>query len=165
MIPRPFPTPHRNVRAVNRLTKQVLGANLTLATLATGAVLLAMVSGCTRPTTSVAGVVTLDGKPAEKAIVQFSPERRDARTAVALTNAEGRYEVAISPVPFRVAIVAQKVVGQKKDDANPSGPLVDVYEDVLPSRYSDPSRSNLRAEPVESRRTVVDFQLSSGAMK
>ena len=72
-------------------------------------------AGCGGPTTIVAGVVTLDGQPLEKAIVQFQPERENDRPAVVLTDASGRYRVALTPVPFRVVIVCQRIAGQRKD--------------------------------------------------
>jgi hypothetical protein len=117
--------------------------------------------GCGPQPTMLTGTVTLDGQPVEKAVVQFTPERRDARTAVALTDQAGRYSLPIAAVPFQVVISAQKVVGQKKDDANPAGPLIDVYADVLPARYADATRSNLRVEPIALQSTTVDFALTS----
>lgn len=121
-----------------------------------------MSSGCGRPATRLQGVVTIDGQPVDKAIVQFSPERRDGPTAVAITDAAGRYSLAVSAVPFRVTIVAQRVVGQKKDDANPDGGLVDVHEDVVPARYGDLAKTPLRAEPVADTVTTLDFPLTAG---
>jgi hypothetical protein len=107
-------------------------------------------------------VVTIDGQPVDKAIMQFSPERRDGPTAVAMTDAAGRYSLLVSAVPFRVTIVAQRVVGQKKDDANPNAGLVDVHEDVVPARYGDLAKTPLRAEPVAGAITTVDFPLTAG---
>ena len=121
-----------------------------------------MAPGCdSRGATSVRGVVTLDGKPVEKAIVQFVPERGNAKTAVAVTDRDGRYAIPIAPVPFRVTIVAQRVAGQKKDDANPNGPLIDIHEDVVPSRYSNPESSHLRVEPAEGRANDGDFAMTT----
>lgn len=146
---------------MNRPKRSVLNVEILLLILLAVPGVLAMTGGCGRPATVVGGIVTLDSKPVEKAIVQFIPERRDAPTVVAITDSNGKYEVPITPVPFQVTIVAQKFIGQKKDDSHPEGGLMDVYEDVLPSLYADPTRSHLRAEPAEGRRTVVDFQLSS----
>lgn len=117
--------------------------------------------GCGRTETRVQGVVTIDGQPVENAIVQFSPERRDGPTAVAITDAAGRYALAVSPVPFRVTIAAQRVVGQKRDDASSNGSLVDVHEDVVPAAYGDLVKTPLRAEPVANAVTTVDFPLTA----
>lgn len=128
------------------------------------AVGVSAIAGCnSHPATTVRGIVTLDGEPVEKAIVQFVPERRDVKTAVALTDRNGRYVIPISPAPFRVAIVAQRVVGQKQDDANPNGSLIDLYEDVIPVHYSKPETSPLRVEPVVGKATESDFRMTKAA--
>ncbi len=137
-------------------------ATFTIATLFPAFLgLLAVIVGCGAPATIVEGCVTLDGKPIDKAVVQFTPERRDAATDATVTDGEGRYRTTLAPVPFVVTIVAQRVVGKKKDDANPNGAMVDIVEDVVPARYADPARSSLRVEPVKGSRTVADFPLSA----
>ena len=116
-------------------------------------------AGCGGPTTIVAGVVTLDGQPLEKAIVQFQPERENDRPAVVLTDASGRYRVALTPVPFRVVIVCQRIAGQRKDGPSPDSPLVDVVEDVVPMQYMTWETTPLRVWPQAGRTTVADFSL------
>lgn len=120
------------------------------------------VAGCgSRGMTTIRGVVTLDGKPIEKAIVQFIPEKGDAKTAVALTDRDGRYAVAVDPVPFRVTIVAQQIVGQKKDDANPNGSLIDIYEDVIPPHSTKVVGPPFQVEAVAGTETTADFRMTS----
>lgn len=126
---------------------------------------LVAAGGCGQPRTVVTGVVTLDGKPIEKGILTFTPERRDAPTATAVTDRNGVYSLEVSAVPFRVTIVAQRVVGQTKNDVNPNGPPMDVVEDVVPGRYGDPATTTLRTEPAARRRTVANFELSSESKK
>jgi hypothetical protein len=116
-------------------------------------------TGCGGPTTIVTGAVTLDGQPLEKAIVQFQPERENDRPAVVLTDASGRYRVAVTPVPFRVVILCQRVAGQRKDEFDPDGPLVDFFEDVVPEQYMSWETTPLRLEPQAGRTTVADFSL------
>ena len=111
--------------------------------------------------TAVGGVVTLDGQPLGGAVVQFFPAGPTGQTAATYTDREGRYRVAVGPVPFRVTIAAQRVVGRQKDDTNPNGGMVDLYADIVPVRYKKPETSSLRVEPVAGRRTVADFELSS----
>ena len=116
--------------------------------------------GCGGPTTSVTGVVTLDGQPLEKATVQFQPEQREKdRPAVVLTDARGRYRVAVPPVPFRVVILCQQITGQRKDGPNPDSPLVDVVQDLVPTQYMQWETTPLRVEPEAGRTTVADFSL------
>jgi len=116
-------------------------------------------AGCGGPTTSISGTVTLDGQPLEKAIVQFRPERENDRPAVVLTDASGRYRVAVTPVPFRVVILCQRVAGQRKDELDPEGPLVDFFEDVVPEQYMQWQTTPLRVEPEAGHTTVADFSL------
>ena len=118
-----------------------------------------MATGCGGPTTSVTGIVMLDGQPLEKAIVQFQPERENDRPAVVLTDARGRYRVAVTPVPFRVVIVCQRVAGQRKDGPNLDSPMVDVVQDVVPMQYMQWETTPLRVEPEAGRTTVADFSL------
>lgn len=117
------------------------------------------VVGCGRPATTVTGVVSLDGQPLEKAIVQFQPERANDRPAVVLTDALGRYRVAVAPVPFRVMIICQRVAGQRKEGPGPDGVMVDVVEDVVPEEYMRGETTPLRVEPQAGRSTVVDISL------
>ena len=116
-------------------------------------------TGCGGPTTIVTGAVTLDGQPLEKAIVQFQPERENDRPAVVLTDANGRYQVAVTPVPFRIVILCQRVAGQRKDEFDPDGPVVDYFEDVVPEEYMTWDTTPLRVEPQAGRTTVADFSL------
>ena len=116
-------------------------------------------AGCGGPTTSVTGVVTLDGQPLEKAIVQFQPERENDRPAVVLTDARGRYRVAVPPVPFRVVILCQQITGQRKDGPDPESPLVDVVQELVPTQYMQWETTPLRVEPEAGRTTVADFSL------
>ena len=136
-----------------------LARALTVASLVT-------MAGCSQPATALAGVVTLEGKPIERAFVNLTPERRDAPSVSTVTDKNGRYSVRVSAaVPFRVTIVAQRVVGQQKNDTSPDGPLVNVYEDIVPARYGNVAKTPLTAQPVENAVTTVDFPLTEDASK
>lgn len=122
---------------------------------------VAMANGCGKAGTRVGGGVTLDGKPVEGAVVQFFPERSEAaRTAATVTDAMGRFDVAVSPVAYRVTVVAERTVGQKQDDANPNSKL-DVREVITPARYRDAKTSPLTVEAIDGKTTVVDFRLTT----
>lgn len=144
------------------LTRQWSVTRLTCALAVTAFV---CVSGCGQTATVLTGVVTLDGKPIEKAFVNFTPERRDAPSATAVTDLNGRYSVRLEAVPFRVTIVAQRVVRQVKNDTIPNGPLVDVYEDIVPKQYSDVAKTSLTARPITNAVTTVDFPLTADSSK
>jgi len=136
-----------------------------LVRLAQTCVLGAMViaTGCGRPQTTVKGTVTLDGKPVPKAVVQFWPERRNASTAVAVTDAQGRFATPLQPVPFRVTVVAQVVDGKKVNPENPSGPPIDNYKDIVPALYMSAEKTPLRVEPIADTCTIADLDLTEKA--
>ena len=118
--------------------------------------------GCGKAGTWVRGAVTLDGKAVENAVVQFFPKRQDGgRTAATVTDASGRFVVAVAPDTYRVTILGQRTVGQKPDDSNPKV-MVDVREMVTPERYRHAKTSPLTVEAVEGQTTVVDFPLNVG---
>lgn len=126
-----------------------------------GAMLIA--TGCGRPQTTVKGTVTRDGKPVPKAVVQFWPERGNARTAVTVTDAQGRFATPLQPVPFRVTVVAQVVDGKKVNPENPSGPPIDNYKDIVPALYMSAEKTPLRVEPIADTCTIADLDLTEKA--
>jgi len=128
---------------------------------ALGAMVIAI--GCGRPQTTVKGTVTLDGKPVPKAVVQFWPERRNASTAVAVTDAHGHFATPLQPVPFRVTVVAQVVDGKRANPENPSGPMIDNYKDIVPTLYMNAEKTPLRVEPIADTCTVADLELAGKA--
>lgn len=127
------------------------------------ALVCAVAVGCGQPATKLTGTVKLDGQPLARALVQFVPERRDGPTALAITDADGRYLLPVKAVPFRVTIAKQRIVGQKPDDTNPNGGLMDVHEEIVPKQYGDLTKTPLRANPVEAAVTTVDFSLTGGS--
>ncbi|MFM8633713.1 MAG: hypothetical protein ACKOEX_02705 [Planctomycetia bacterium] len=124
------------------------------------AVMLATV-GCGPPATVAVGVVTLDGVPIDNAMLDFIPEQRDARTGSAVTDASGCYAATLAATAYRVTVRKQRSVGESKKDAAKGGVPTEDYEEIFPARYSDPSRSPLRVEAVEHKRTVANFEISS----
>lgn len=124
------------------------------------AVVILTMLGCGPPATIVTGVVKLDGQPVPRAIVDLTPERGDLPTATAQTDDSGRYSVRLSAVPYRAGIKAQRSTG-RTEVLIEGGKPTEIYEDVLPARYADPTRSQLRIEPVDGKRTTADFELST----
>lgn len=116
--------------------------------------------GCGPPSTIVAGVVTLDGQPVAHAILEFIPERGDAPSAAVQTDGSGRYSVRVSAAPFKVAITAQRSTGEKRVVKSGEKP-VEISEDIIPARYTNPLKSELRVEAVDQKRTIANFDLSS----
>lgn len=127
--------------------------------LVAASVVCAVGSGCGKAKTTVSGTVTLDGKPLAEALLQFVPLGPEGRTGAVRTDSHGRYQVELSPHPVRVAVSARTVVGQERDGKE--GPLIDVFKELVPARFSNLSTSELTLEPVEGRNPSCDFSLTS----
>lgn len=132
-----------------------------------GAAILVSMFGCGKSSTIVTGVVTLDGKPLEGAIVEFRPVAGDGWTTSVLSEPGGRYRAIIAPVPMMVVIAKDEVAGKMPAPtsgpaANAPGGVPDRVVQILPPRYSDRSKSELRVTPLEGKTTQADFALASG---
>jgi hypothetical protein len=123
--------------------------------------MLATLSGCGPAGTIVSGVVTLDDRPLDDAVIQFFPVGGDGQTSHAFTDKKGAYRVKVSAVPLLVTVSKGKVVGQAREF--PDAPLVDVLAESLPPRYSVRAETELRVEPVTDKTTTADFALTSAA--
>jgi hypothetical protein len=115
--------------------------------------------GCGKAGTTVSGTVTLDGKPLGEALLQFVPLGLEGRTGAVRTDLDGRYQIELSPHAVRVSVSARTVVGQERDGKD--GPLIDVFKELVPARFSDLHTSELRLAPLEGRNTGCDFDLTS----
>ena len=115
--------------------------------------------GCGKAKTTVSGTVTLDGKPLAEALLQFVPLGPEGRTGAVRTDSQGRYQVELSPHPVRVAVSARTVVGQERDGKD--GPMIDVFKELVPARFSDLHTSELTLTPLEGRNPGCDFSLTS----
>jgi len=115
--------------------------------------------GCGKAKTTVSGTVTLDGKPLVEALLQFVPLGPEGRTGAVRTDSLGRYQVELSPHPVRVAVSARTVVGQERDGKD--GPMIDVFKELVPARFSDVHTSELTLTPLEGRNPDCDFSLTS----
>lgn len=120
-------------------------------------------AGCGAPSTTVTGLVTLDGRAVSGANVQFFPSNGKGQPAGVVTDDRGRYRAIVSPVPQRVVISKREVTGYLKDKND----LVDggspIVEERLPSPYTDLATTPLIAEPAELETTTVDFAIASSA--
>ncbi|MEI7700236.1 MAG: hypothetical protein WCK86_10590 [Planctomycetia bacterium] len=106
------------------------------------------------------GVVTLDGVPAGKLSVQFSPAFEKGTPAYGVTDAEGRYVLQFSvdrtgalPGRYKVGV---EPLEPKYDEA---GNLVGPPPVRLPARYQ--SGESLTAEVVKGT-NAINFDLTSG---
>lgn len=108
----------------------------------------------------ISGSVTCDGKPVQNGTVNFLPADGNGPTAGAIVS-DGRYSVKLSPGKKQVRIEAFKVVGQRRYRPNdPTSPMVDVQEQILPERYN--TKSELSREITYDAYTY-DFALETSA--
>lgn len=121
--------------------------------------------GCGPAPTVMTGVVTLDGKPVERAGLEFYPVAGDGQTSCAFTDAAGRYRVTVSPTKSRVVIRATRIVGKVHLDDDPKQPLIDAHEQYLPERYTDRRSSQLTADPKAGATRTANFELTSESVQ
>jgi hypothetical protein len=130
--------------------------------LATCCVFLA---GCGSDLATVAGNVTLDGRPlagSEKlrGTVQFTPEAGRGATAVGYVDENGRYSLStgsrkgVLPGKYLVAVSATEIIPPRIPGEAPGGRL------VTPRRYANANESGFTAD-VSSGKNAFDFALSS----
>ena len=124
-----------------------------------------MATGCGRSPTVVTGTVTLDGQPLDQAGLEFHGSGTGGFTGHAFSDANGRYRATVCTTPLVVVIRATKFVGFEKEPALPGGKPGKIFEQVLPSRYSDRLKTELRITPVAGQTTVADFALTSELKK
>ena len=123
--------------------------------------LLAMLSlaGCNRSgLMEQSGQVTLDGDPVPTGTISFFPADGRGPTAANLI-VDGQYTVKAAPGPKRVEIHGYRIVGQAHYiPGDPSSPLVDQKDPIVPERYN--VKSELTCQ-VKRSRSDLHFVLSS----
>ena len=128
-----------------------------------GAFLLTALLGCGhRGRMSVAGTVTLDGRPLEKGSIQFIPLLRTPGPTAGAEIVNGKFVVLPSGGPFvgafTVQITAVGRTGRKTLNLR-SNAMVDEYAQCLPDRYN--SQSQLQVEVTADGPNRFDFALTS----
>ena len=129
-----------------------------------GVTLLLAGAGCSgNSPVAVRGTVTLDGNPVEGAIVLFMPEGGAGRQASGQTGADGGFQLTTFTTNDGALRGKYKVVVQYTEavEPPPGGNVKDVMQGlekaqkakkvttpkyVIPARYSDPDKTELRQE-------------------
>ena len=121
--------------------------------------LLLLVSGCSKgDLVDIQGEVTLDGKPIEKGTIDFYPADGSGPTAGTVIE-RGQYQLEIHRGAKSVRIQGYRKVGQEHAIPNdPTSPLVDINEPIVPTRYN--ASSELTCQIAQGTRTL-DFRLST----
>src|SRR5262245_38358181 len=126
-------------------------------------VVLLVVAGCGGDSpVAVRGTVTPDGTPVEGATVLFLPEGGTGRQATGLTGADGSFQLTTLSTNDGALRGKYKVVVQynQGSEAPPGGNVKEVMQGfekgqkakrpppkyVIPPRYSDPDKTELRQE-------------------
>jgi hypothetical protein len=91
----------------------------------------------------VSGAVTFDGKPVEDGAITFVPADGKSPTAGGAIK-DGRYAVRVPLGEAKVVINGKKVIGKKKIYNTPDSPEMPVTAELLPEKYSDMSKTELR---------------------
>lgn len=137
-------------------------AALTFSFLATGC------SGSSKP--RITGKVTLDGTPLADAEVSFEKQQKGPGAKYkATTDAEGKYHLVIygtQPVEagtYRVTIA--KYVDKKGKVTDPGEltqlKMAGMAKNIVPSQYSDPAFSQLKADLKPQDMEIPPFELKS----
>jgi hypothetical protein len=125
------------------------------------AVALAVLSGCGGGTTTVSGVVTLDGNPVEGATVLFTPESGDGGGvggSSGKTDAQGRYTLrTVADDRAGAARGKHKVTISlsKSDPKSPEGAVTDL----IPAKYN--TKSELTFDVPSGGTDKADFVLTT----
>jgi len=117
-------------------------------------------------TAPVSGTVTLDGQPVDGASVAFSPKSGDGQAAAAMTNSEGRFEMANGAAPGSYGVTVTKTAAAAPTVEDPrsrggdlsaadaeaiskmaeGGEDASTPTDMLPAKYKSTDTSGLTAE-------------------
>ena len=134
--------------------------------------LLIVVAGCGKPpdagTVAVNGVVTLDGRPVDKAAVAFIGNE-GARLATAQTDGAGKF--TIRPALGKNIVTVAKASANPPPPPTSDGPqlmptageyqiLVEKVKNDFPSKYGDPKTSGLSFD-IKEKMPTLEVALSS----
>lgn len=106
---------------------------------------------------TVAGTVTLDGKPVPVGSILFVPVDGQSPTAGGSIQ-NGRYSVQVPLGRMKVSLSVPKVVGKKKIYPTPNSPEMPITEEALPAKYNE--QTDLQVD-VNARTKRQDFVLLS----
>lgn len=121
---------------------------------------------------SVTGVVTLDGKPVEKAAVTLVPSEAQAAglPASGITDQQGRFTLSTDkigpgamPGEYRATVIKKETTGFVADKNGLSGGIAPggIKEKwIIPQKYANPNTSGL-AVSVKAGMTPFDLDLKS----
>ena len=109
---------------------------------------------------SIAGTVTLDGRPLEKGTITFIPQSDTQGPTAGAEIVDGKYAIPTAGGTFvgkfRVEITADRPNGKKIALA---GQLYDIYEQFIPPKYN--TASQLETEVKAGEANHFEFAVNS----
>lgn len=134
--------------------RELIGSRLCLVLL----LLLVAGAGCSGDgPTSISGEVTFDGKPIDRGAIRMVAVDGQAPSAEAIIH-QGRYQLETMPGRKRIEIQGFRVVGTARRNDDPSAPLEEITEPIVPAKFN--IRSELLQE-ISHRSATHDFHLTS----
>jgi hypothetical protein len=113
-----------------------------------------LVSGCSEPTHTVKGSVSIDGAPLPEGYIAFVPDGSGEGGGSEIKN--GSYSLQTAPGKYRVEISASKLMPLPPGQTGMDGAREELRQ-YIPERYN--ARTELKVDvPVEG---TADFQLDS----
>jgi hypothetical protein len=107
-------------------------------------VLLLGLTGCGDDSKAeVSGTVKVDGEPVADGAILFTPVNGKGQPAGGLIQ-DGTYSVKAPVAAMKVAIIKNKLVKSRKLYNTPNSPVVKQNAQVLPAKYSDNEKTELR---------------------
>ncbi len=120
--------------------------------------LVAVLPGCSgKGLASVRGEVTFDGKQVERGTIRMVATDGETPSAEAIIQ-DGQYRLEVAPGEKRIEIQGFRVVGAARRNNDPSAPLEEVTEPIVPEQFN--TRSELVRE-VPGPSGTHDFHLTS----
>ena len=130
-----------------------------------------IVVGCSGPksnrpeTVPVSGFATHNGQPIEGATVMFFPEVPPGNGAGALTDSSGKFLLStfesgdgVVPGSYLVTVMKTRIEANPKAKIDPNEPP-EVHINILPERYTIPTRSGFKAEVTKGEKNEFTFEL------
>jgi hypothetical protein len=107
---------------------------------------LALLAGCSPPTGTVTGEVTVNGVPLVEGEIVFIPaDNNGVRVAKKITA--GKYEATMVAGKKIVQISAPVVIAKHKESSHPDARLVEQTDESLPARYNRESELTFEVQP------------------
>ncbi|MDR2169853.1 MAG: carboxypeptidase-like regulatory domain-containing protein [Planctomycetaceae bacterium] len=112
----------------------------------------------------VTGVVLLDGKPLGNAAITFYPAEAGS-PAVGMTDASGRYELAVShsvkgAVPGKYKVTISTEQSERPDYSTKETKIIPAIPESVPKKLTDQNTTDLIKE-IKSGTQKIDFAITS----